>query len=246
MQGEQVSNQFSNTGDMCVEEPNLTETYFQKKPNTVYRFKICLIGDGGVGKTTFINKVLNGDFISKYHATQGAVTKYLTLCIGDNSYVRYEVWDTAGQEKNVGLKDGYYIGAVAAFFFFAANSRETMINIPRHMEAFANACGVDNPKMFLLANKIDVVKGKVDFSKHIQQVEAKYDIKTIQISARTNYNFAVPFENLTRAIFRDPNMIITADISMEPLNINYDILAGETNAQDISKLEDWSPEDLGK
>lgn len=225
------------------EEECLTGTYYEKRPNTIYKFKICLIGDGGVGKTTFINKVLNGDFNPKYNATQGAVTKDLTLCIGDNSYVKYEVWDTAGQEKNVGLKDGYYIGAVAAFFFFAANSRETMVNIPKHMDAFVHACGIEKPKMYILANKIDVVKGKVDFSKQIQNSEAKYDIKTIQISARTGHNFGVPFEHLTRAIFRDPNLIITADISLQPLNINYDILADEPKVSDAPNIADWAPED---
>lgn len=224
------------------EEPCLTGAHYEKRPNTVYKFKVCLIGDGGVGKTTFINKVLNGDFTPKYNATQGAVTKNLILCIGDNSYVKYEVWDTAGQEKNVGLKDGYYIGAVAAFFFFAANSRETMTSIPKHMEAFSRACGVEKPKMYILANKIDVVKGKVDFSKQIQASESKYDIKTIQISARTGYNFALPFEHLTRTIFNDPNLIITADISLQPLDINYDILA-HPQVQEAPNVADWSPEE---
>lgn len=224
------------------EERNLVDTVTQKQPNTVYKFKICLVGDGGTGKTTFINKVLNGDFISKYYATQGAVTKFLTLCIGDNSYVKYEVWDTAGQEKNVGLKDGYYIGAIAGFFFFDANSRETMANIPKHMKSFYNACGVDKPKMFILANKIDIAKNKCDFSKLIPKV-SQYNPEFIQISARTGHNFGVPFEKLTRSLFNDPNLILTANIDLTPLNVNYDILAGENTQSDAAKIADWVPEE---
>lgn len=224
------------------EEPNLMAPVPRKDPNTTYKFKICLVGDGGTGKTTFINKVLNGDFISKYYATQGAVTKFLSLGLGDNSFVKYEVWDTAGQEKNVGLKDGYYIGAIAGFFFFDANSRETMANIPKHMKAFANACGVDNPKMFILANKIDIAKNMVDFSKYAPKV-AQYNPEFIQISAKTGHNFDKPFEKLSRSLFNDANLVLTADISLEATNFNYDILAQPGAVGDAEQIADWVPEE---
>lgn len=224
------------------EEPNLTQPVLQKEPNKIYKFKICLVGDGGTGKTTFINKVLNGDFISKYYATQGAVTKFLTLGIGENSYVKYEVWDTAGQEKNVGLKDGYYIGAIAGFFFFDANSRETMTNIPKHMKAFYNACGVENPKMFVLANKIDIAKNVCDFSRYMAKV-SQYNPEFIQISAKTGHNFDKPFEKLSRALFNDPNLELTASISLESVDFNYDFLAGTPAVEDAGKFADLVPGD---
>lgn len=214
------------SSQMMDEEQNLRETVSHRLPNATYKFKICLVGDGGTGKTTFINKVLNGDFIQKYNATQGAVTKFLTLCIGDNSYVKYEIWDTAGQEKNVGLKDGYYINAIAGFFFFDANSRETMANIPKHMHNFAAACGIYKPKMFILANKIDIAKRKLDFTQMKSRIN-QYDYEIIQVSAKTGFNFDEPFVKLTRKLFHDPNLIITANIDLTPLNVNYDILAGD-------------------
>ncbi|KAM0679506.1 GTP-binding nuclear protein gsp1/Ran [Glugoides intestinalis] len=224
------------------EEPNLVEKVPFKMPNTIYKFKICLVGDGGTGKTTFINKVLNGDFISKYYATQGAVTKFLTLSLGDNSFVKYEVWDTAGQEKNVGLKDGYYIGAIAGFFFYDSNSRETMANIPKHMKAFYNACGVDKPKMYILANKIDIAKSLSDFSKYFTKV-SQYNPEVIQISAKTNYNFVLPFEKLTRYLINDYSFMFTPNICLEQLKSNYDIFAQQSSIEDASKFADLIPEE---
>lgn len=212
-------------------------------PNTLYKFKICLIGDGGVGKTTFINKVLNGDFISKYYATQGAVTKFLTLSIGDGSSVKYEVWDTAGQEKNVGLKDGYYVDAIAGFFFFDVTSRETMSNIPRYLESFKNACGVQNPRMYILGNKIDMAKKKCDVSKLLPKIRA-YNAELIQISAKTGYNFEKPFEKLTRSLFNDSNLMVTADINLTALTNNYDFLAGEGGGnKEAASVADFIPEE---
>lgn len=224
------------------EEPNLVTTVYQRMPNCQYKFKICLVGDGGTGKTTFINKVLNGDFITKYYATQGAVTKFLTLNIGDNSTVKYEVWDTAGQEKNVGLKDGYYIGAIAGFFFFDVNSRETMSNIPKYLKSFQNACGVENPKMYILGNKIDIAKKKCDISKLLPKIKS-YNAEIIQISAKTGHNFALPFEKLSRSLFNDPGLTLTANISLAPLTDNYDFLAGDVNQNIPNEAASFIPEE---
>lgn len=206
-------------------QQNLDEPVLKRLPNTKYKFKICLIGDGGTGKTTFINKVLNGDFIPRYVATIGAVTKGLTLHIGDGSFVEYEVWDTAGQEKNVGLKDGYYIGAIAGFFFFDVTSRESLVNIPKYIQAFKNACGIANPKIFVLGNKVDLIRKRCTAETILQRIK-DIEISLVYISAKTNYNFFFPFEKLTMSLFNDPNLVISADIDFSPLDHNYDYLAG--------------------
>ena len=43
---------------------------------------------------------------------------------------RFDVWDTAGQEKFGGLRDGYYIGGQCAIIFFDVTSRVTYKNVP--------------------------------------------------------------------------------------------------------------------
>ena len=72
----------------------------------VAEFKVVLVGDGGVGKTTFVKRHITGEFEKKYIATLGVevhpMVFYTTL-----GEVRMNVWDTAGQEKLGGLRDGY-------------------------------------------------------------------------------------------------------------------------------------------
>ena len=69
-------------------------------------FKLVLVGDGGVGKTTYVKRHLTGEFEKKYIATMGAVVHPMDFTTNRGKLV-FNVWDTAGQEKWAGLRDGY-------------------------------------------------------------------------------------------------------------------------------------------
>ncbi|CAF4409559.1 unnamed protein product, partial [Adineta steineri] len=75
----------------------------------VPEFKLVLVGDGGVGKTTFVKRHLTGEFEKKYEATVGVNVHPLNFSTNYGEII-FSVWDTAGQEKFGGLRDGYYIG----------------------------------------------------------------------------------------------------------------------------------------
>ncbi len=74
-------------------------------------FKLVLVGDGGVGKTTFVKRHLTGEDEKKYEATVGVEVRPLDFHT-TRGKIRFNVWDTAGQEKFGGLRDGYYIGGL--------------------------------------------------------------------------------------------------------------------------------------
>ena len=90
----------------------------------VAEFKLVLVGDGGVGKTTFVKRHLSGEFEKKYIATQGVEVHPMPFYTSKGNIV-FNVWDTAGQEKLGGLRDGYYIGGQCGIIMFDVCSRIT-------------------------------------------------------------------------------------------------------------------------
>ena len=64
--------------------------------------KVVLVGDGKVGKTSLVKKCLTDEFETKYVPTLG-VEVY--------PFNNYNIWDTAGQDRFGGLRDGYYVDA---------------------------------------------------------------------------------------------------------------------------------------
>jgi len=65
-----------------------------------------MIGDGAVGKTTFVERHISGHFEAQYKATQGASVKAMDF---NTNYgpINFIVWDTAGQENFNAVRETY-------------------------------------------------------------------------------------------------------------------------------------------
>ena len=73
--------------------------------------------------------------------------------------IKFNVWDTAGQEKFGGLRDGYYIGANCGIIMFDVTSRVTYKNVPNWHRDLVRVC--EDLPIVLCGNKVDMKDRKV-------------------------------------------------------------------------------------
>merc|ERR1712015_127007 len=177
----------------------------------VATFKLILCGDGGTGKTTFVKRHLTGEFEKKYIATLGVEVHPLVFYTNYGK-VLFNCWDTAGQEKFGGLRDGYYIQGQCAIIMFDVTSRVTYKNVPNGHRDLIRVC--ENIPIVLCGNKVDVKERKVK-AKTIT-FHRKKNLQYYDISAKSNYNFEKPFLWLAKKLIGDPNLEFTAMPALLP------------------------------
>ena len=157
----------------------------------IQRYKIVIVGNGGVGKTTFINhhlncrfSDLNCRFSAKYIPTLGVDVHPIYF---DTNYgeIIFDVWDTAGQKKFGGLGDGYYIQARGAIVMFDTTAKVTLRNVKKWTNDVKNKTG-EIP--------ISIYGTKCDIPNRV--CGENYNL----ISVKTNINLNMPFLNLARQL----------------------------------------------
>ncbi|XP_030386299.1 GTP-binding nuclear protein Ran-like [Scaptodrosophila lebanonensis] len=165
-------------------------------------FKCVLVGDGGAGKTTFVKRHITGEFDRKYVATLGVQVHPLVFHT-NRGPIRFNVWDTAGQEKFGGLREGYYIQGQCAIIMFDVTSRVTYKNITAWQRDLMRIC--DNIPIVLCGNKVDISERKIK-ARQIMRMSNQKHLKYFDISAKSNYNYEKPFLWLGSKLVGDPHL----------------------------------------
>ncbi|CAM9380870.1 unnamed protein product [Pylaiella littoralis] len=174
-------------------------------------FKLILVGDGGVGKTTFVKRHVTGEFEKKYVATLGVEVRPLPFHT-NRGPIKFNVWDTAGQEKFGGLRDGYYIQGQCAIIMFDVTSRITYKNVPNWHRDLTRVC--EHIPIVLCGNKVEIKDRKVK-AKQIT-FHRKKNLQYYDISAKSNYNFEKPFLWLAKKLVGDTNLQFVEQPALQP------------------------------
>jgi GTP-binding nuclear protein Ran len=200
----------------------------QSTPDGVPNFKLVLIGDGGTGKTTFVKRHLTGEFEKKYAPTIGVEVHPLDFTT-NRGVIRFFCWDTAGQEKFGGLRDGYYIHGQCAIIMFDVTSRLTYKNVPTWHRDLCRVC--ENIPIVLCGNKVDVKNRQVK-PKQVT-FHRKKNLQYHEISAKSNYNYEKPFIYLARKLIGDDKLVFVEQVALAPPEISFDISEQKKNEEEL-------------
>ena len=96
--------------------------------------KVVLLGESGVGKTSIISSYINNKFSEALQTTTGAsyVSKSMTFKEYKNKIIRFEIWDTAGQEKYRSMTQIFYKDAQIAILVYDITNEESFEEIQNY------------------------------------------------------------------------------------------------------------------
>ncbi|MGQ4873165.1 MAG: Rab family GTPase [Promethearchaeota archaeon] len=167
-------------------------------------YKICVIGDGGVGKTSMVLRYCENTFKENYIMTIGSnfSTKTVELSEYPNFNIKLQIWDLAGQKHFSFVRPPFYRGATGLIYVFDLTRRSSFSNL-HNWKAEAEKVIGQKP-CILVGNKLDLANDNREVS--TQEGEAlKNELgaeKYYETSAKDGTNIEDVFKELTIAILK--------------------------------------------
>ncbi len=157
-------------------------------PSGKYIIKLCLLGDGAVGKTSLVRRYVFDVFDDKYLTSFGTKVSKKSLSLGDAS-VDLMIWDILGQKTYESLHAAYYRGAAGAMAVCDFTRPETMRSLKSWIGNFRSIVG-DMP-VVILGNKADLEKAFP--TEDLESLGRSAGCDVLETSAKTGLNVEQAF-----------------------------------------------------
>ncbi|KAH9622905.1 hypothetical protein KSS87_014251 [Heliosperma pusillum] len=178
----------------------------QSSSNYDASFKILLIGDSGVGKSSLLLTFVSTSF-DHLPPTIGVDFKIKLLTVNDKK-LKLTIWDTAGQEKFRTLTSSYYRGAQGIVLVYDVTRRETFTNLSdfwaKEVELYST--NQDCVKM-LVGNKVDKDSERAVTKEEGIALAQQLGSLFIECSAKTRENVEQCFEELAMKVMEVPSLL---------------------------------------
>ncbi|KAE7997124.1 hypothetical protein FH972_001782 [Carpinus fangiana] len=171
-----------------------------------YSFKILLIGDSGVGKSSLLLSFIS-DFVHDLSPTIGVDFKIKLLTIGGKR-LKLTIWDTAGQERFGTLTSSYYRGAHGIILVYDVTRRETFTNLSDIWAKEVQLYSTNHECIkILLGNKVDRENERAVTREEGLALAQEHKSLFLECSAKTKENVHHCFKDLTLKILEVPSLL---------------------------------------
>jgi len=162
--------------------------------------KVIVVGNGGVGKSSLVQRFCKGKFTSEYKKTIGADFLERECFVRSlNTTVTLMLWDTAGQEVFDALTARYYRGAGACVLAFSTTDRDSFEAVESWKNKVEAVCGKGEVVMCLIQTKIDLIDEGVVSPEEAEALAKKLQVKFFRTSTKDNLNVDLVFEYLAES-----------------------------------------------
>ena len=163
----------------------------------VREFKIVLIGNPSVGKTSIFTKFITGQFTKNYKSTITVEFRTKYLKVDKNLFVKLNLWDTCGTEIFRAVTKQYYKGAHAIILVFDLTDQNSFNDLKSKWLKDVKNYADKDIQILIVGNKLDLIEErKVSESEPINFCREK-GFKYIEASAKEGTNILKIFEELS-------------------------------------------------
>uniref|UniRef100_A0AAY4A949 small monomeric GTPase n=1 Tax=Denticeps clupeoides TaxID=299321 RepID=A0AAY4A949_9TELE len=154
--------------------------------NKICQFKLVLLGESAVGKSSLVLRFVKGQFHEFQESTIGAAFLTQTVCLDDTT-VKFEIWDTAGQERYHSLAPMYYRGAQAAIIVYDITNADSFSRAKSWVKELQKQAN-PNIVIALSGNKADLAQKRAVEVQEAQAYAEDNGLLFMETSAKTAMN----------------------------------------------------------
>lgn len=184
--------------------------------NKIFQFKLVLLGESAVGKSSLVLRFVKGQFLDYQESTIGAAFLTQTVCLNDTT-VKFEIWDTAGQERYHSLAPMYYRGAQAAIVVYDITSYDSFDRAKKWVKELQRQ-GNPNIVIALAGNKVDLASKRTVEIEESQAYSEENGILFMETSAKTAANVNELFVAIAKKLPKTPP-VRTNSTNVRPVSI---------------------------
>ena len=175
-------------------------TYLRGMTEYDYTFKLMMLGDASVGKTSLTIRYIKGFFMDDLKLTIG-VDFYSKATVFNEKKVKFQIWDFGGEERFRFLLSQYSKGANGAFFLYDITNPRSIDHLPDWTQIVRENSG-DIPIM-LIGSKVDLEEFRAVPREDGILTAKKYDLASfVELSSKTGKNVENAFNVMTEILFK--------------------------------------------
>jgi Ras-related protein Rab-1A len=164
--------------------------------NYDFIFKVLLLGNSDVGKSSLILRYVDGTWSNTFIPTIGVDFKVKTIEV-DNKKIKMQIWDTAGQERFRTVIASYFKGSHGVLLIYDVTNKTSFKQLESWLEIIENNASEDILKI-LIGNKIDLEEDREVTKEEGQSFANQHNIQFMETSAKMNTNVNEAFEALAK------------------------------------------------
>ena len=192
-----------NSSIFQVETKLASTTNIPKRPESQeydYLFKLLIIGDSGTGKSSILNRYVDGTFTETHMPTIGLDFKVRTF-EHENLVVKLQIWNTAGQERFRSIISSYYKEAHGILLVFDYTDENSFNNLKNWLSEIHNYALNDIP-VILAGNKIDLESMKQVSNQDALAYAHSHKLQLFDISCKQGKGIEEAFTGITKLLIR--------------------------------------------